>query len=255
VWMLSEDNISAVCVATLAGHSDRVNSVAFDPTGRFVATSSDDKTAKIWRLSPDGAVCIATCVATLAGHSGRVTSVAFHPTGQFLATTSQDQTAKVWRLSPSGAATCIATLTHPNEVSSVAFHPKGRLLATTDFEGTAILWEMIDTLPAPAPAPPRPIPSGFICPISEAIMEDPVACADGHSYDRANIMMWFAAGHNTSPNTGAVLPHLNVVPNHALRNAIEDFLRFNGNGGRMSRRKNKRSNRKYKKGALRRSRK
>ena len=39
---------SSTCVATLAGHSRNVYSVAFDPTGRFVATGSSDKTAKIW---------------------------------------------------------------------------------------------------------------------------------------------------------------------------------------------------------------
>jgi hypothetical protein len=31
-------------------------------------------------------------------------------------------------------------------------------------------------------------------------------------------------GHDTGPNTGSRLPHLNLVPNHALRNSIEDFL-------------------------------
>jgi WD40 repeat protein len=62
------------------------HSVAFDPTGRFVATGSDDNTAKVWRMSPDGAA--ATCVATLAGHSSRVRSVAFDPTGRFVATGS-----------------------------------------------------------------------------------------------------------------------------------------------------------------------
>jgi serine/threonine protein kinase len=56
-------------------------------------------------------------------------------------------------------------------------------------------------------------------------MRDPVVCADGHTYDRPNIEQWFAGGQNTSPNTGARLPHLNLVPNHALRNSIEDFLR------------------------------
>ena len=58
-------------------------------------------------------------------------------------------------------------------------------------------------------------------------MRDPVVCADGHTYDRHNIEQWFATGHDTSPNTGARLPHLNLVPNHALRNSIEDFLRVN----------------------------
>jgi WD40 repeat protein len=86
---------AATCVATLAGHSDVVSSVAFDPTGRFVATFSQDKTAKVWRMSPDGAA--ATCVATLAGHRGVVYSVAFDPTGRFVATGSYDGTAKVWK--------------------------------------------------------------------------------------------------------------------------------------------------------------
>ncbi len=33
----------------LAGHSSDVNSVAFHPTAPLLATSSDDKTAKLWR--------------------------------------------------------------------------------------------------------------------------------------------------------------------------------------------------------------
>ena len=102
---------------------------------------------------------------------------------------------------------------------------------------------------------PVAVPSGFVCPISDDVMRDPVVCADGHTYDRANIEQWFKTGHNTSPNTGAVLPHLNLVPNHALRSAIEDFLKFNSRGGRMNIRKHKRTNRKYKKGAMGRSRK
>jgi serine/threonine protein kinase len=72
---------------------------------------------------------------------------------------------------------------------------------------------------------PVAVPSGFVCPISDDVMRDPVMCADGHTYDRPNIQQWFAGGHDTSPNTGARLSHLNLVPNHALRNSIEDFLR------------------------------
>jgi WD40 repeat protein len=110
-------------VATLEGHSNWVRSVAFHPTAPILATGSDDKTAKLWRLSPDGSA--ATCVATLAGHSNSVWSVAFHPTAPILATGSVDNTAKLWRLSPDGsAATCVATLAgHSNSVFSVAFHP------------------------------------------------------------------------------------------------------------------------------------
>ena len=86
---------------------------------------------------------------------------------------------------------------------------------------------------APVAAPKQPLiiggpemPRGYTCPISDDIMRDPVMCADGHTYDRPGIEQWFASGHATSPNTGVRLPHLNLVPNHALRNSIEDFLRI-----------------------------
>ena len=45
----SSDNSSATCVATLAGHSRSVLSVAFHPTAPLLATASMDHTAKVWR--------------------------------------------------------------------------------------------------------------------------------------------------------------------------------------------------------------
>ncbi len=96
-------NLQIRVLATLARHNDRVNSVAFDPTGRFLATGSDDYRAIVWRISRDGAA--ATCVATLpwlAGHSNCVTSVAFDPTGRFVATGSADKTATLWEIKPFG---------------------------------------------------------------------------------------------------------------------------------------------------------
>jgi len=143
------NNMSARCVATLEGHRERVNSVAFHPTANLLATGSDDDTAKLWRFSPDGST--ATCVATLEGHRTIVNSVAFHPTANLLATGSHDQTAKLWRFSPDGSAAnnmsarCVATLEEGNReemrwVNSVAFHPRANLLATGSSKGTTKLW-------------------------------------------------------------------------------------------------------------------
>ena len=42
----------------------------------------------------------------------------------------------------------------------------------------------------------------IICPISTSVMIDPVITSDGQTYDRENIMRWFAA-NNTSPLTNA----------------------------------------------------
>ena len=70
----------------------------------------------------------------------------------------------------------------------------------------------------------REIPDAYLCPITMDPMEDPVIAADGHSYEKSEINAWFARGNNTSPKTGAQLDDTRLFPNHALRNAIQDFL-------------------------------
>ena len=59
----------------------------------------------------------------------------------------------------------------------------------------------------------------FCCPISLQIMSDPVVAADGFSYERDSIVKWLQK-HETSPSTGATLPHTGVVPNHQLKAMI-----------------------------------
>ena len=62
--------------------------------------------------------------------------------------------------------------------------------------------------------------SSFVCPITQAVMEDPVMTADGHTYERAAIEQWLAS-HNTSPLTGLPLPTHELVPNEQLARQIQ----------------------------------
>ena len=62
----------------------------------------------------------------------------------------------------------------------------------------------------------------FQCPITQVRMTDPVTCMDGHTYERAGIEKWLT-NHNTSPLTGVELPSKFLIPNHSLRNAIEEY--------------------------------
>merc|ERR1711991_335345 len=78
------------------GHHDEINCVEFDPSGRFLASGSDDHSAKIWTSSSE------TCVLDLNAHTEEVFSVAWSPVGsggdgpQLLATASQDMSIKLW---------------------------------------------------------------------------------------------------------------------------------------------------------------
>nr|CAB3487069.1 unnamed protein product [Digitaria exilis] len=57
------------------------------------------------------------------------------------------------------------------------------------------------------------------------IMHDPQVCADGITYEGRAIREWLETGKGTSPVTSLKLEHYNLTPNHALRFAIQDWLR------------------------------
>ena len=64
-------------------------------------------------------------------------------------------------------------------------------------------------------------PRAFIDPISLELMTDPVITSDGVTYDRSTISRWLLS-KTTSPLTGLQLESTNLIPNTALRHAIEE---------------------------------
>ncbi|KAF8040577.1 hypothetical protein BT93_B2721 [Corymbia citriodora subsp. variegata] len=70
---------------------------------------------------------------------------------------------------------------------------------------------------------PGKAPSHFVCPILQEVMKDPLIAADGFTYEAEAIQGWLQSGHNTSPMTNLKLEHNNLVPNHALLYAIQEW--------------------------------
>ena len=75
---------------SLLGHTSNVTSVAFSPDGRRIASSSFDRTVKLWETETGQEVF------TIRGHTSGVLSVAFSPDGQAMVTGSIDCTSRIW---------------------------------------------------------------------------------------------------------------------------------------------------------------
>ncbi|MDF5733705.1 MAG: AAA-like domain-containing protein [Rhizonema sp. PD38] len=73
-------------------HKSSVNSVAFSPDGKTLASASDDNTIKLWNVATGKEI------STLSGHKSDVYSVAFSPDGKTLASASTDKTIKLWNV-------------------------------------------------------------------------------------------------------------------------------------------------------------
>ncbi len=125
--------------ATLRGHSAIVTSVDWSRDSRFVATTSDDGTIRIW--DPTG-----TRLLTLDDGEGTANRALFSPDGTRLAAVYSDGTARVWGISggyEAPKADVVFVLSAPESgLLNLAWSPDGTALATSSSNGAAQVWDM-----------------------------------------------------------------------------------------------------------------
>jgi WD40 repeat protein len=161
-------------IRRLGGHTRAVMSCAVAPDGRWLVTTGEDHTVRIWDVATGGLRHLLTghrqkviscaialdgtwlvtasadqtariwdaatgrCRHLLAGHAEQVVSCAIAPEGSWLVTTSRDWTARIWDAATGEPR---ALLQHPNWVSACAIAPDGRWLVTTGDDAKARIWD------------------------------------------------------------------------------------------------------------------
>jgi serine/threonine protein kinase len=131
--------IQVAAPRTLFGSTASVETVAFSPDGRTLASGDGDE-AELWNVDSGQRTY------TFKGHSAWMLSIAFRPGFRPLAIGSVDNTIKLWDV-PTGKL--MRTLEgHSDAVQCVAFSAGGTKLASASSDRSIKLWDMFsDWLP------------------------------------------------------------------------------------------------------------
>ncbi|KAE9612235.1 hypothetical protein Lal_00022088 [Lupinus albus] len=131
------DQIPTVTTQILTGHRNEVWFVQFSNNGEYLASSSNDCTAIIWKVLEDGEL---TLKHTLCGHQCAISLVAWSPDDTKLLTVGNTEVLKLWDVEE---GTCKHTFGNPDfVVSSCAWLPNSKqfVCGSSDPEKGICMW-------------------------------------------------------------------------------------------------------------------
>ena len=137
LWSIRSSNPTAL-EETIGGYKAGIRDVAFDPTGNFMASISEDGKLQVLRPSNRKTSTFAF------PHTAPGFSLAFHPTKLYLTTASKDGELKIHTYTKDGKfkGTAKSIKAHTLPIRRQAFSPKGDLLATASEDKFVKIWKI-----------------------------------------------------------------------------------------------------------------
>lgn len=160
LWQLNMESLenatdtsvaSVVYIATLEKHTQAVNVVKFDPSGRFLASAGDDGVICIWTLAssePRKAFGEEELVdleswrvlTTCRGTGAEIYDLAWSPDSKYVAAAVMDNTTRIYAAE---TGKCVKQLAeHGHYVQGVAWDPNNEYLATQSSDRTMIVYKV-----------------------------------------------------------------------------------------------------------------
>jgi WD40 repeat protein len=118
------------------GHTDTVNSLAFSPNGKWLASGGEDASIRVWDLATKQ---FAFKLGGPNAHTAAVNRVVFSPDSQQLASASTDRLIKIWDLATQDLVMNISG--HADWVYGLAYTPDGANLVSSSSDRTIRVWD------------------------------------------------------------------------------------------------------------------
>ncbi|MEC8307522.1 MAG: c-type cytochrome [Pseudomonadota bacterium] len=124
----------------LIGHNAAVNTAAFSPDGRWLATAGDDNQILLWDVSTLRGPQVQLVPRLLDGHTAKVVDLAFSADGKYLASASWDRRVGIWDISALKLKHYLSG--HQGPVNTAKFSGDGRYVYSGGADGHIRLWRL-----------------------------------------------------------------------------------------------------------------
>ena len=124
----------------LIGHNAAVNTAAFSPDGRWLATGGDDNQILLWDVSTLRDPQLEPVPILLDGHTAKVVDLAFSADGKYLASASWDRRVGIWDISALKLMRYLSG--HQGPVNTAQFSGDGRYVYSGGADGHIRLWRL-----------------------------------------------------------------------------------------------------------------
>ena len=129
-------------IRTFTGHTDKIESLAFSPDGQTLASSSKDKTIRLWDIETGSSEVFTDpgWADDLSSFVGVALALAFSPDGQTLASGMHLGDIHLWETATGAKKRTFRG--HSYQIAHLFFRADGQTLISVSDDGTMLIWSL-----------------------------------------------------------------------------------------------------------------